>query len=579
VPARCVDCGSTAWTDAGLCVECRSFPTLGYEVARLIQESCAIPDGLLMGESFLLTDEQLMTALHHYRVHPLTGRFVHFRGTQLVRPQKWGKGPFASAIICAEAHPDGPVVFDGWNEKGEPAGRPWPTPHIQVTAVSEDQTDNVFRALLPMIQLGALAADIPDTGLTRINLPGGGLIEPVTAAARSRLGQRVTFVVQDQTESWLSSNGGHNLSDNQRRGLGGMGGRFLSTPNAWDPVEDSVAQRTAENPAPGVYHDDVEPGEGDIFDATDRRRMLRRVYRDSAVKPRPDAEWAPWIDLERIDGEIVALLKHDAAQAERWFLNRKLAMAGAAFTPGAWDAKAEPRTVPDGAQVAIGIDGALRDDALAAVAVELKTGYVWPLCVIERPDGLTGLALEEYSHDQSVMEGALRDAFSRFTVWRCYCDPQWIDPLLTRLQNEFGDKVVVAWETYRPRPIAWAVRNFEEAVNDTAGKLRHQGDPDLTRHVKNARRRMLTVVDDRERPMHTLAKPAHQSPLKIDLAMAAVLAWEARSDALAKGAVWLGDVAPTGPEPPERPGGWRPGTAPAMPALVGADSGPMGGLS
>jgi hypothetical protein len=33
----------------------------------------------------------------------------------------------------------------------------------------EDQTDNVFRALLPMIQLGPLAQVFPDTGLTRIN--------------------------------------------------------------------------------------------------------------------------------------------------------------------------------------------------------------------------------------------------------------------------------------------------------------------------------------------------------------------------------------------------------------------------
>jgi hypothetical protein len=212
---------------------------------------------------------------------------------------------------------------------GEPVGRPWPTPHVQVTAVSEDQTDNVFRALLPMIQLGALAADIPDTGLTRINLPSGGPDRAGHGAARSRLGQRVTFVVQDQTESWLKSNGGHALADNQRRGLAGMGGRFLSTPNAWDPIEDSVAQRTGESKAPGVYHDDADPGPGSIRNKAERRRMLKKVYGDAATKPRPDAPWEPWIDLDRIDGEIEALLEYDPAQAERWFLNRKLASEGA----------------------------------------------------------------------------------------------------------------------------------------------------------------------------------------------------------------------------------------------------------
>jgi predicted hotdog family 3-hydroxylacyl-ACP dehydratase len=44
--------------------------------------------------------------------------------------------------------------------------------------------------------------------------------------------------------------------------------------------------------------------------------------------------------------------------------------------------------------------------------------------------------------------------------------------------------------------------------------------------------RKLTVLDDRERQMHTLSKPAFSSPLKIDGAMAAVLAWEALGDAI-----------------------------------------------
>jgi hypothetical protein len=248
---RCRDCGGLEWVEStdpderGRCAACRAFPTLGHGVVRIIQQVCAIPDGERMGDAFRLTDEQQRCILRHYRLDPFTGRFVFFRGTQLTGPQKWGKGPFAAAMICAEAHPDAPVLFDGWGADGQPKGRPWASPHIQVTAVSEDQTDNVFRALLPMIRLGALAADIPDTGLTRVNLPSGGLIEPVTAAALSRLGQRVTFVVQDQTESWFRTNGGHKLADNQRRGLAGMGGRFLSTPNAWDPAEDSVAQRTA----------------------------------------------------------------------------------------------------------------------------------------------------------------------------------------------------------------------------------------------------------------------------------------------------------------------------------------------
>jgi hypothetical protein len=237
------------------------FPTLGYKVAEWIQTYCVIPDREDAGQPFVLTPEQLKILVLHYRIRPeaefdhKAGRWRNFwvydRGTQVRRPQKWGKAPLSSSIACVEAAPDSEVLFDGWDADGEPVGRPWPTPHIQVTACSEDQTDNIWRALLPMIQLGPLA-DVFDHGLTRINLPTGGLIEPVTAAAISRLGQRVTCALQDQTESWVQSNGGIKLADNQRRGLAGTGGRFFETPNAHDPVEDSVAQRTSEGKAPGV---------------------------------------------------------------------------------------------------------------------------------------------------------------------------------------------------------------------------------------------------------------------------------------------------------------------------------------
>lgn len=215
------------------------YPTLGFYVADFIEARCVIPDGEHAGKPYLLTDEMLEFLLCFYRLDPVgkhKAKWHFFRGAQLVRPQKWGKGPFSAAIVVAEAW--GPVLFDGWDAAGEPVGKPWATPEIQVTAVSEDQTGNVWRALQPMVELGGLAADIPDTGLTRINLPDGGLIRPVTASPRSRLGNRATFAIEDQTESYLESNNGRALADNQRRNIAGMKGRWIETPNAWDPTEE-----------------------------------------------------------------------------------------------------------------------------------------------------------------------------------------------------------------------------------------------------------------------------------------------------------------------------------------------------
>jgi hypothetical protein len=530
------------------------FPTLGYVVAQWIQDLCVVPDRDQRGTPFILTTEQLTFLVHFYRL-TVEGKWFYARGSQLIRPQKWGKGPLAASVVCAEAA--GPVRFDGWDAQGEPVGRAWDTPHIQITACSEDQTDNTWRALQPMIELGELGRDfIPDTGLTRINLPGGGLIEPVTASARSRLGQRITFAVQDQSESWVQSNNGWWLADNQRRNLAGMGGRFLETGNAPDPVEQSVAQRTQSEP--GVYIDDVDGGAGSVRNKQERRRVMRKVYGDSLI------ERGGWVDLDRVDQEVDALLEHDAAQAERFFLNRKLASVGAAFDFEAWLKATAPRRVPAMAVIVLGVDGAEHDDAIAVVATEVATGYQWPVIVIERPPH----APEDYRHDFDAVDAAVDEVFAHYTVWRAYCDDQYIGTLIDKWANKYGHRRVVIWHTNRPKQIAWAVRNYEDAI--ASGDVAHDGNPVMAAHVRNARKRMLTVLDDHQRQMHTISKDTIRSPRKIDAAMAGVLSWEARGDAVADGGVFLGQV----PEPPKRqaPRRWEPDTALPASSLV-----PMGG--
>lgn len=512
--------------------EPREIPTLGGLVGNWIQAHCAIPDGDRMGEPYLLTGDQWDFVLRFYALDA-QGRFLRRRGGLMVRPQKWGKGPFSAALICAEAA--GPTRFAGWDARGEPIGRPVASPWIQAAAVSEAQVANVWRALLPMMQLGDIAGEIEDVGLTRVNLPGGGRIEPVTAAHRSRVGQRTTFSVMDEVGFWLPSNHGRALADAMLRNLAGMGGRFLQTTNAWDPAEDSVAQQTAEADDSGVHVDDIEPGDGSIYNRADRRRMLKRVYGDAASGCEAQGNATGWIDgwtdLDRIDTEIVALLGRDAAQAERFFTNRKRASEGQAFDPVRWDELANRDYQPaQRAMVVIGVDGARFADALAVVATEVETGFTWPLGVWARPED----APDDYEHPFDQVDGAMQDAFARFTVWRVHVDPQWIDVLLEKWQGRWGAKKVLPWLTNRPRQIAEAVRGFTDAI--VAGDLSHNADDTLTRHVKNAVRRKVNIYDDEHRNLHSISKDRPDSPRKIDAAMAAVLSWEARGDAIADGA-------------------------------------------
>src|SRR5690606_29917983 len=124
---------------------------------------------------------QLHCTVNHYRVkHGATpdqkAAAFHYRRSQVIAAQKTGKGPYSAAFIAGEAL--GPVRFAGWAkggelfdcrdyrcscgfvyeyQPGEPMGRPWATPLIQLLATAEDQTDNVYRPLQSMARNGPLA--------------------------------------------------------------------------------------------------------------------------------------------------------------------------------------------------------------------------------------------------------------------------------------------------------------------------------------------------------------------------------------------------------------------------------------
>lgn len=505
------------------------YPTLGFAVGEWIEEHCVIPDGDHVGEAYRLTDEMWRFLLWFYRLDPDTGRFAYARGGQLVEPQKWGKGPFGSAVICAEA--DGPVIPAGWDSSGDPVGRPWTTPWIQVAAVSEGQTDNVWRSLQPMIELGRLAGDITDTGITRINLPDGGLIEPVTSSAGSRLGQRVTFVLQDETHSWTKANGGRALADTQRRNVAGMGGRWLETTNAWDPNESSVAQETAEIDAAAgdVYRQHPEPAETvRLSNQRDRRRILKLLYGQS---------W--WVDRDRIEVEVVALLRRDPAQAERFFANRSKSSQDDWMDVEAFDAAADPDIVVEpGEMVALGFDGSLGTmhedrvpDSTVLRGCRISDGHLFTVGLWEAP----GPGPWEPPHAE--VDRTVDEAFDTWRVVVFYGDPPHWQNYLGAWQDRHGDQAVVQeWWTNRDVAMARALERLHTAL--TQREASHDGDPRVRDHYRHARRlvkRSATADPDGRRERVLVRKPHPNSPLKIDAVPADALAMEARADAIANG--------------------------------------------
>lgn len=512
-----------------------------------IERHCIVPDGFFAGDPFALVGWQLHFLVNHYRVRPdaawvpespLLGSAFVYRRSQIVMPQKAGKAPLTAAQICLEGV--GPALFAGWArgdeawvcadhgcgcgwvyeyQPGEAMGMPWPTPLIQVTATSKEQTDNVWDALRPMIDDGPLHEVVPKTGEEFIRLPGHGRIDVVTSSATSRLGQRVTFVPQDETGLWLPSNGMVKVADTQNRGLAGMGGRSVETTNAWDPRLESVARTTAASKASDIFRLHPLPPAGlDYREPEDRRRIHAIVYSGS-----------PWVDLDSIDAMAVELLERDPGQAERFFGNRPTAGEGKAFDVDRWAELARPgHEVPRGALVVIGFDGSKFDDASAMVATEVETGHQWPLGIWYPGD------FDDEEIDDVVVTATLEEAFDRFKVLRVYCDPPRWEDTVDAWAGRWHSRIK-KWWTNRPRQMAWALRAYHEAMTESV--VAHDGDAVFAEHIGNATKAVCNVKDDEGRPMWLIQKEAPKSPMKIDAAMAGCLSWEARGDAIAAGAL------------------------------------------
>lgn len=346
------------------------FPTLGDIGDAWVRQHCRQPDRLTRGGEFRWSDWQFWFAANYYRIRPdarwesadeppLNQAFVYRRG-QLVGPQKTGKGPYAAALTCLQAV--GPSEFLGWAGKGdgwacsdwgcgcgweyeylpgEPMGMRHPSPVIQLTANNEDQVGNVYRPLTAMIRLGPLG-DLMAVreGFIRIMGDHGGedfdRIDAVTSSARGRVGNPVSWVLQDETGLYTKQNKMVAIAETQRRGAAGMGGRTLETTNAWDPAENSTAQRTWESRAPDVFKWFRQPPAALSWgNKRDRRKILRYVYAGS-----------PWVNLDSIEAEAVELAETDPAQAERFFGNRLVARAGSWLPAGLWESRyAETETV------------------------------------------------------------------------------------------------------------------------------------------------------------------------------------------------------------------------------------------
>lgn len=511
------------------------FPTL-WIVPDWIEAHCIVPDRDRKGDPFEMYDWQLWCTVNHYRVKPTArvGQLApafFYRRSQVVAPQKIGKGPWSASIVAAEAV--GPVVFDGWAaggevydcrsygcgcgwvyeyEQGEPMGRPWATPLIQITATSEDQTDNIYRPLQSMVRYGPLGGQMKVTeGFIR--LPNDGRVDVVTSSAQSRLGNPITFPLQDETGIWTETNKMRRVAETQRRGVAGMGGRSMETTNAWDPSEQSVAQRTNESQAKDIFRFHRLPPTGLKYAVkADRRKIHAFVYAGSTH-----------IDLDSIEGEASELTERDPGQAERFYGNRIVAGMGSWMDGAKWDARAEARPVPPGTQVVLGFDGSDVDD-WTALRAETRDGYQFTPTVGGEPT-IWNPAEVGGQVPRLEVHAALDEVFATYDVVRMYGDPPGWESEMDAWAERFGAKRVIRWETYRPVQMHAAAERLLTDVSKAESEFSHDGCPTTALHMRNARRA------PRPNQRYVLAKASQGQ--KIDSAVASIITHEAAGDVTA----------------------------------------------
>lgn len=219
----------------------------------------------------------------------------------------------------------------------------------------------------------------------------------------------------------------------------------------------------------------------------------------------------------------------DQTYLERVWLNRLVRASERAFDVEQWRSLADPIYRPQpGALITIGFDGGRWHDSTGIVGTEIVTGFQWLLGLWEQPENIKGW---EVPADE--VKAAVAAAFETYEVWRVYCDPPYWETTVAEWAGEYGEKRVLEWWTNRPKQMAYAIKSFNTAV--TSGELLHDGSPHLTRHIGNAVRKILNIRDEEGQSLWTIYKERPDSPHKIDAAMAGVLSWEARCDAITAG--------------------------------------------
>ena len=518
------------------------WPTLGPQVAALIEECAIFGPGSLKGQPARLDDEKRAALYRMYEVYPQGHRLAGRRRYKRCGIS-WRKGlaktEFMAWVAFAELHPDGPVRCDGFDANGNPVGRPVVDPYIPMLAVTAEQVEELAYGALYVMCTEGPDGDLFDSTNERIIRlsPSGradGKAVPLSNSPGSRDGARTTFQCFDEPHRLILPR----QIDAHETMVANLEKRVLEDP--WGLYVGTAGEIGQESIAEGLHTEARMIAEGEITDPQlfyfhreagtgyDLDKLEDRV---EAVKEAtgPVGEYGP--------GQFESIArqwdrpKADKGYLERVWLNRWVKSARQAFDAKKWETLGVEEPIASGSFVTVGFDGARRRDSTGIVITDIATGQQQVWAMWERP-----LDAETWEIPEDEVVAAFAELMTTMDVWRVYCDPPYWEESVRKLANTYGDDRIMEWHTQRKSPMAWALRKYREAIT-SAGVSWSKTSPlaaAFSRHVAAAGRKDVNLWDDQGERLFILDK-IHPDR-KFDVAMAAVLSWEARLDALKAGA-------------------------------------------
>lgn len=515
-------------------VDKKPWPSLGGQVCDFIERYLVFGPGDLRGQPAVLDDEKRALIWRMYEIfpkgHTLEGR-RRFKRVGISLRKGSAKTELLAWIAACELHPEAPVRCVGFDKKGNPIGGGVTDPYIPLVAYTEEQSDELaYGTLRTILDEGPLRDDF-DIGMERIMRKNGdGKAVSLSAAPNARDGARTTFAGIDESHWWTSQR----LKQAHTTILANLPKR--KTADAWalevttapEPGAGSVAEDTMQY-AQAVADGKIKDSRLFYFhrQASDEHDLTtEKGARAAVIEASGPAE--AWSDIE----SIVEMWRDPTTDRNFWervWCNRLVKSENKAFDVELWKKLQKDSPVKDGDMITLGFDGAQFNDSTGLVATHVDTGYMWPLGLWEKPPNKT-----DWQAPVEEVDAAVEAAFARYDVWRMYADPPYWQSWIAKWAGEFGADRVIEWWTNRRKQMSYALEGFNTAI--TGGDVSNDGNIDLIRHLANAYRHDLPQRDDDGKPLWLIRKERSDSPNKIDLAMAAVLSWEARTDAITSGA-------------------------------------------